>query len=454
MNSRNHDMTSGSPTLQLVQFALPMLIGNIFQQLYNLVDSVIVGRLIGAEALAAVGATGSVTFLFFALCNGFASGGGVITAQSFGAKDTFLVRRSIANTAYVMLTLPTFMGIVAFILTPWILLLLNTPGDILANAVLYTRTMCVGILFTSLYNFSSCILRALGDSRTPLYFLIFSCILNAGLDLLFVLVFKMGVFGAGIATVISQFASAVLCLNYAIRKNPYFHISRKDRQPDRGLILQIVRLGFPLSLQFALISLSSMALQRVVNRFGAITVAAFTATNRIEQMIHQPYQSLSAALTTFCGQNYGAGNKKRVLEGYHRGALLMACFTLLMIPVVQLFGHEIVSIFVAETQVIDLGAKAIRITSLFYPALGMIYVIRGIQNGLGDARFAMMNGIVEVIGRFTVPVLMTGIASIGVWGIWWSAGIVWFLSGFTAWLRYLQYRKKAGLVGIEEHTFS
>ena len=446
MSNRNLDMTNGAPTRLLLRFALPMLIGNIFQQLYNLADSVIVGRLVGAEALAAVGATGCVTFLFFALCNGISSGGGVITAQAFGAKDDVLVRKSIANTALVMLILPTVIGGIAFFAAPPLLKLLETPAEIIDNALLYTRTMCVGIIFMSLYNFASSMLRALGDSRTPLYFLIFSCILNVGLDLLFVIVFRMSVFGAGIATVIAQFVSALLCLAYAIRRNPYFRIGRDEMHPDRRLIGRIVRLGVPMSLQFALISLSSMALQRVVNGFGAVTVAVFTAINRIEQIIHQPYQSLSAALTTFCGQNYGAGIKKRVVNGYHRGVLLMTCFTLAMIPVVQLFGRDIVSIFVNDTAVIDMGARAIRITSMFYLCLGMIYVIRGVLNGLGDARFALLNGIVEVIGRFSVPLLLTGIDSVGVWGIWWANGIVWFLSGFTAWLRYLQYRKRIGLV--------
>lgn len=444
-NNRTLNMTTGSPTKLLLIFAMPMLIGNIFQQVYNLVDSIIVGRLIGADALAAIGVTSSVTFLFFALCNGIASGGGIITSQAFGTGDVARIKSSIANTAYVMLIMPTIVGVSAFFFAEDILILLETPDSIMHDALLYTQTMCVGLLFVSVYNFGASMLRALGDSRTPLYFLIFSCFLNAGLDLLFVITFKMGVFGAGIATVISQFISAVICLLYALLANPYFKMTRQEAKLDLPLIWRIVRLGIPLSLQFSLIAISCMALQRVVNSFGAVPVAAFTAISRIEQMIHQPYQTLSAALATYCGQNYGAGKYKRVLSGYRKSMLMMALFTVVMVPVVQIFGRQIVGIFVDDADVISMGTTAMRICSLFYIFLGVIYVVRGILNGLGDASFALLNGIVEVIGRFTVPIWLTQIPEIDVWGIWWSVGVVWLISGFTAWLRYLQYRRKLGL---------
>ncbi|MBO2516309.1 MAG: MATE family efflux transporter [Clostridiales bacterium] len=450
VRNRTLNMTSGNPARLLIVFALPMLIGNIFQQFYNLVDSIIVGRLISADALGAIGATSSVTFLFFALCNGIASGGGVITSQFFGMGDAGQVRKSIVNTAYVMLVMPAVVGGIAFVLAESMLRLLNTPEQILPDALAYTRAMCIGIIFVSVYNFASSMLRALGDSRTPLYFLIFSCFLNAGLDLLFVAVFHQGVLGAGIATVISQFVSAVICLVYAVRKNPYFKPRKDELKLDMHLVRQIVRLGVPLSLQFSLIAVSSMALQRVVNGFGPVAVDAFTATNRIEQMIHQPYQTLSAALATYCGQNWGAGDRKRVLQGYRKALLMMAVLTAVMVPLVRIFGRGIMGIFVSSgdensAAVIDLGTQGLKLTSLFYLFLGMIYVVRGILNGLGDAKFALLNGVVEIIGRFTVPYLLTTTLGIGVTGIWWSSGIVWFLSGFTAWLRYIGYKRKVGL---------
>ena len=185
-----------------------------------------------------------------------------------------------------------------------------------------------------------------------------------------------------------------------------------------------------------------MALQRVVNNFGPVAVAAFTATSRVEQVIHQPYQTLGAALSTFSGQNFGAKKKDRVILGYRKAMLMMAIFSLIMLPVIQIFGAGITRLFVEDAEVIEMGAKALRITSWFYVFLGLIYMVRGVLNGIGDATFSLINGITEVVGRFTVPVALTAIAAIGVWGIWWSVGIVWFMSGATAYLRYLYMRKK------------
>lgn len=440
--SKTTDMTTGSAVRHILIFSVPMLIGNIFQQLYNLADSIIVGRLIGANALAAVGATSSITFFFFALCNGIGSGGGIITSQSFGSQDYKRVKSCIANTGYIMLAFPIVVGTVAFLLARPLLLLLNTPENILIDAIIYVRTMSVGLLFVSLYNYVSAMLRALGDSKTPLYFLIFSCILNVGLDILCIRTFNMGVLGAGFATVVSQFLSGLLCIIYAFRQNQYFKLTSEDLKYNKNVALSTLKLGIPLSLQFSLIAISCMALQRVVNAFGAVAVAAFTATSRIEQLVHQPYQTLSASLSTFSGQNYGANKNDRVIKGYHKSMLIMAIFTLFIVPIIQIFGDNITSWFVSDIEVIEMGGKALRITSYFYIFLGMIYVVRGVLNGIGDAFFAMFNGVVEVVGRFTVPILMTSMATIGLWGIWWSVGVVWGLSGITAWLRYIYQRKR------------
>lgn len=440
--SNTRDMTEGSIVRQILLFSIPMLIGNVFQQLYNMVDSIIVGQFVGADALASVGATSSITFFFFALCNGIGSGGGIVTSQSFGGHDDKRVRSCIANTGYIMIVFPVVIGTLAFCLARTLLIFLSTPENILNDAVIYIRTMSVGLLFVSLYNYISSMLRALGDSKTPLYFLIFSCLLNVVLDLLFVRTFNMGVYGAGLATIIAQFASGVLCIIYAFWKNAYFRLKREDLEFKKDMVWQTLRLGIPFSLQFSLIAISCMALQKVVNAYGSVCVAAFTATSRIEQLVHQPYQTLSAALSTFCGQNYGAKKNDRVIKGYKKSMLIMVIFTLIILPVMQIFGDNITSWFVSDAEVIAMGGRSLRITSLFYIFLGMIYVVRGVLNGVGDAFFAMFNGIVEVIGRFTVPLLLTGIAAIGLWGIWWSVGVVWGLSGITSWIRYLYQKKR------------
>ncbi len=435
-------MTEGSPVKLLINFSIPMLIGNIFQQLYNLADSIIVGQFLGSDALAAIGTTGSISFFFFALCNGIGSGGGIITSQYFGQGDSQKVRNCMVNTGYIMFIFPLIVGTIAFFIAEPFLILLGTPENIMEDSVTYLKITCIGLLFVSIYNYISSMLRALGDSKTPLYFLVFSCILNVILDIICVYSFGWGVAGAGIATIFSQLVSGALCMIFALKKNPYFKFLHPDFNLNHIIILRTIKLGVPLSLQFSLIAISCMALQRVVNSYGAVAVAAFTATNRIEQIIHQPYQTLSAALATYCGQNYGAMKKDRMILGYRKSMLLMATFTAIMVPLIFIFGSQITSIFVNDPEVIEMGTRGLRIGSIFYIFLGMIYIVRGILNGVGDAFFALFNGIVEVIGRFSVPFILTAIPAIGLWGIWWSVGIVWFMSGFTAWLRYLFIKKK------------
>lgn len=442
MKNLTMNMTEGGITGLLIRFSIPMLMGNLFQQLYNIVDSIIVGKLVGADALAAVGVTGPMGFFFFALCNGIGAGGGIVTSQSFGSGDTKNVKSCITNVGYIMIAFPFVVGIAAFFLSGPLLRLLDTPSDIFPEAFTYLRITCIGLVFVSVYNYISSMLRALGDSKTPLYFLIFSCILNIFLDLLFVKTFGMGVFGAGVATLISQFISGAACIVFAFRTNEYFRLSKADMKVNPEVIRRSVKIGVPLSLQFSLIAISTMALQRVVNTFGAVAVAAFTATSRVEQLIHQPYQSLSAALSTFSGQNFGARKMDRLLKGYRKGMKLMVIFTGLMLLVMQIFAKQITSIFINEPDVIEMGAMSLKITSWFYFFLGLIYTVRGVLNGVGDSFFALYNGIIEVIGRFTFPILMTMIPFFGVWGIWWSVGVVWLLSGVTAWGRYLGFRRK------------
>ncbi len=436
------DMTYGSPAKHILFFSLPALMGSIFQQIYTLADSIIVGRFIGSNAFAAVGATSSITFLFFALCNGTGSGGGIIVSQYYGAHNDDKVKNCIINTGLIMLMVPVIFGMTGFILAPAILKLLGTPALILEDAVLYTRYMSIGLLFVSLYNYLASILRALGDSKTPLYFLILSTIVNIILDIAFICFLSMGIKGAALATVISQLISVLGCGVYACRTNRYFKFQKRDLSITLRMSYHIIRLGIPLSIQFGLIAISSMAVQRIVNSYGTVVVAAFTATNRIEQIIHQPYMSLGTSLSTFCGQNYGAEKNRRVYSGYKAGIMIMVLLSVVLILCMQLFSDNITGIFVSDPDVVSLSALGLRINSAFYLALGMIYVIRGVLSGIGDAFFPLLNGIVEIIGRFTLPLFMTSYLGYGETGIWLSCGIVWFLSGFTAWLRYISYSRK------------
>ena len=285
-------------------------------------------------------------------------------------------------------------------------------------------------------------MTALGDSKTPLYFLIFSSILNAILDVVFVCGFEMGVFGAAVATVIGEIIAGVGCLIYAIRYNPYFKISRRHLKPEKLMIWKAVRLGIPLAMQNCLIAVSCAAVQRVVNSFGAIAVAAFTATGRVEQLLHQPYGSWSAALSTYSGQNLGAGKPDRLQSGYRKSLLIMSVFSVIMFLVMQVAGEAIVKLFVDDPEVIALGGTAMRITSLFYIPLGFINVTRGMLNGVGDALFSFINGIVEMFCRILLPVMLLMIPGMGVWSVWWATGFTWLISAVFCMLRYFSWKKK------------
>ena len=450
MKSRTMNMTRGKPLYLLTVFAIPMLIGNLFQQAYNLADSIIVGRFIGAAALAAVGATGSISFLFFSVCNGISSGGGIITARFFGAEDHRNVKKAIANSAYIMLAASLVMSALAYAATPKALSLMGTPADILPDAITYMRMTCLSVPLIGVYNYASAMLRALGDSRTPLYFLIVACLLNVAMDLIFVRVLYMGVFGAALATMLAQFIAGVGCLLFALKKNPYFRLSREYLRPDKGIILSAVRLGLPLAMQWSLIAVSTTALQSFVNTFGTTAVAAFTATNRIEQLVQQPFGSLSMALSTYAGQNIGAQKDGRIKEGLRDAFLIIAVFSAAMLAVMQLFGDGIIGIFVNEADVVALGGRAIKLTSWFYIFLGLIYITRGTLNGVGDALFSFINGFVEMIGRIFIPMLLAMIPAVGVWGIWWTAGLTWLLSALFCVLRYLSWNRKRARLAVRQ----
>ena len=442
MKSYVKDMTEGNPTGLLLTFMLPMVVGNVFQQLYNMVDSMIVGKYVGADALAAVGATGSLNFLIFSLCGGMANGIGIIISQYFGAGNDNGVKKAIANAVYIMATSALLMGVIGLVFSRKLLIFLNTPENILDDSVLYMQIMCIGILAVGLYNCIAAILRAVGDSKTPLYFLIVASILNIALDLLFVKTFNMGVAGAGIATIISQLLAGIGSLAFAFIKNPYFKIGRDQMKAEKMIIAQCVRMGIPLAFQTSLIAISCVALQSVVNTFGSVVVAAFTATSRIEQLVQQPYNSLGMAVSTFTGQNIGAGKLDRVKQGLRKGMIIMAIFTFVMIPLAQFGGEFIMKLFVNEEDVIALGSQALKITSWFYIFLGSIYVARGMLNGAGDATFAFINGIVEMAGRICFAKPLTMIPAIGVWGVWLATALTWFVAGTISVGRYLQGKWK------------
>lgn len=442
--TKTTDMTVGNPIGHILRFALPLLVGNVFQQLYNMVDSLVVGNFVGANALAAVGNCGAVNSLFFAMANGLSIGIGILAAQYFGAHDEEKIKTVIGNAVYVLGMVALIMSVFGILLSPLVMRILGTPDTIRADSVVYMRVTCAGMLGIAFYNGTAAILRALGDARTPLYFLILSSIVNVILDLVFVLRMDMGVLGVGLATVIAELISAIVCMLYAYRKVSFFRLGKVDMRPDRKMIVRAFELGIPIAMQSAMISVSRMVLQGVINSFGESVMAASNIINRIEELVQQPFSSLHAALTTYAGQNIGARDTERVRKGYRQSAIVAVGFGLLIIPIAYLFGEKIVGAFVKDAEVIAIGTTALHINSLFYAVVGMIHVSRAVLNGCGDTGFALMNGLTEVICRVCYSQFFTRIPALGYWGIWVTTAATWTTTAFVCIIRYMSgiWKKK------------
>ena len=429
-------MTVGNPLSHILKFAVPLLVGNIFQQFYSMVDSIVVGRYVGANALAAVGTCNSSVFLFFSLTSGLAVGMGIIVAQYFGAKNDTQIKKTITSGAYVLLGMSILVGVLAYCLAPVILHLLQTPEEIIGDSITYMSTSCFGIIGIALYNEIASVLRALGDSKTPLYFLFLSSITNIVLDLLLVLSFGMGVFGVALATVISQYISFAACAVFAVKKVSYFKLDKEDLRPQKKIIFESFRLGIPIALQNSMIAISMMVLQGIVNAFGTSVMAAYTVVGKVEMIVQQPYGSLSMAITNYSGQNIGAGRLDRVKQGFKISTVIALVFSLMLLPIAYIFGETIIRFFVTEPAVIEIGARALRINSICYFALGMIYVPRAVLNGCGDTGFSMINGITEVACRIGYYNILTRIPAIGYWGIWFTTCATYVTTAIICCIRY------------------
>lgn len=439
------NMTTGNEAKLILMFALPLVAGNLFQQLYNIVDSAIVGQFLGYDKLAAVGSTGSITFLFYSICNGLSVGAGILVAQSFGAGLHKEVKKFIVNSAYVLFAVGILISVISTLVAEPVLRFLDTPLTILPDAVSYMQINCIGTVAVAAYNWISAILRSLGDSKTPLIFLIVASILNIILDIIFVLPLNMGVGGAALATVISQGISAVASIIFAIKKNPYFRFSREDFSFSSSHSQRVVKIGLPIALQSGMISISMIFLQKTANAFGETVMAAYTATMKIEQLIHQPFISLNAALSTFTGQNIGAAKLDRVSKGYKKTILMACAFGLFMLCVFFLLAYPIMMIFVSEPSVIEIGAWALKVSCCFYCPLSLIHVTRGLLNGAGDVGFAFINGVAEVIGRIGFALLLVNCTPLGMCSIWLTTCLTWTLTGIMCVLRYKAgiWKKKA-----------
>lgn len=438
------DMTKGNEIALLIKFTVPMLLGNLFQQFYNLADSIIIGRFGNEYSLPSIGAVGSVNFLFFSLCLGMSAGVGIMISQNFGAGKDDYVKKIVGNAIYITLAAGILMSVVSVVFARPILTLMKTPQECMPEALLYMRIVCGATFLVAGYNMISSILRALGDSKTPLVFLVVACLINVVLDIVTVVLLHWGVAGVAVATVFSQTIAMIGSILVGVKRNPYLQLKKYHMDLNTDIVDKAVRLGIPLALQNALIAFSCLALQTVVNSFGSDVMTAYTVTGRVEQFVQQPFGSLGTAVSTFAGQNAGARKLDRVKSGCIKSVMLVAVFSVIMIAVMFAFGENIVWIFTKNEKAIEIGAAGLRITSMFYFFLGLIYVFRGMLNGVGDAAFALINGIIEVVGRIGFATILMAIPGVGLWGCWYTNGLTWAITGIGCVVRYMRgkWRKK------------
>lgn len=392
------DMTTGSIVKHLLMFAVPLMIGNLFQQLYNTVDSIVVGKFVGKEALAAVGSVTPICNMLIGFFNGFASGAGVIISRYYGAHDSGNVRKSVQTTMAMTYVLSVFLSILGVALVPPLLRMMETPEDVFGQAAEYLRIYFAGLSGLLIYNMGAGILRAVGDSRRPLYFLIFSTVTNTVLDIVLVKTMDHGIAGVALATIISQFASAVLVLVVLTRSRSDYRIRWKETRIDFRILKSICIVGLPSAIQMAVTSFSNVFVQSYINRFESSCMAGWTVCNKLDAFVLLPITSLNLAVTTFVGQNLGAGNPERARKGTYRTFLLAELFCLLLVPLLLLFAPQLVWVFNEDPEVIEFGVFFVRMMAPFYFVVCVNQIFAGSLKGAGDSQSCMF----IMLGSFVV----------------------------------------------------
>ncbi|WP_106485054.1 MATE family efflux transporter [Bacteroides sp. Marseille-P3684] len=401
------EMTSGAPLPLILNFTLPLLLGNLLQQTYSLVDAAIVGKFLGINALASVGASSSVIFLILGFCNGCCGGFGIPIAQKFGAHDYSTMRKYVWASLKLTMVMSVLIAIVTSLLCAFILRTMRTPENIFYDAYLYLLITFIGVPCTFFYNLFSCIIRALGDSKTPFWFLLFSTILNILLDLFCILVLGWGVAGASIATVVSQGLSAFLCYHYMMRKFEILQATPSERRFDRRLALNMLGIGVPMGLQFSITAIGSIMLQSANNALGTACVAAFTSAMHIKMFFLCPLESLGMAMATYCGQNYGAGKPERIWSGIKASFLLMGVYVVANFFILWFGAKYMALLFVSasEVEIIKDTELFLHVAATFFPMLGLLCILRYSIQGVGYTTLAMLSGVSEMIARILVSVL-------------------------------------------------
>lgn len=423
-----NDLTTEKPMKLIIGFTIPILIGNIVQQFYYVIDSIIVGQYLGVNALAAVGSTGSLTFLVIGWVMGMTGGFAILVAQRYGADDMKGVKHYMAMSFFLCLIMSIIMTAVLVWINGPILRLMNTPREIFDDTYRFIRVIYIGLPATFAYNILASVLRALGDSKTPLYFLILSSIVNVILDFIFIPGLAMGVEGAGYATVISQAFASVLCFIYMVKKYPVLRLTKEDVYLSGRSIKRLIGMGTPMGLQFSITAIGSMIVQVALNGLGPIYIAAFTACGKIQNIITQPFPSLGASMATFVGQNTGAGRIDRVKEGVKADIIITLLCSAFSVIAVLVFGDVLVRLFVTEDSgmVVEKARVYFYAVAGFYPALGLIYVYRNSLQGLGYGLLPMLGGIFELLARALVIMVLA--KPFGYVGICFANPVAWIFA--------------------------
>ncbi|RKD96907.1 MATE family efflux transporter [Marinifilum flexuosum] len=436
------DFTSGNVSKLIFNFTLPMLLGNVFQQLYNVVDSIIVGKVLGKEALASVGASFPIIFTLIALLIGIGSGFSIVISQFYGAKDINSVKKSI-DTMYIFLFVAgLFASIFGIYYSEELFLLLQLPLELIPQATTYLNIYMAGMILFFGFNGTSSVLRGLGDSKTPLYFLILASLFNILFDVLFVMVFKWGIAGAAWATVIAQGGAFVTGILYLNRTHKIMKFSLSKLSFDKALFIKSLKIGLPSGIQHTFVAIGMMALLGIVNTFGTDVIAAYTAAGRIDSLAMMPAMNFSQAVAAFVGQNLGANKIERVRKGFKATFLMSNLFCILMTAIIVIFGSQLMKMFTTDPNVIAIGEKYLIIVSSFYLLFSTLFTTNGVLRGAGDTLIPMFITlfslwIIRIPGAYFLS------SQIGETGIWWSIPIGWSMGALLSYLYYLTGKWKS-----------
>ena len=436
------DLTTGSPMKIFIMFSIPILLGNLFQQLYNMVDTIIVGQYLGEEALAAVGTTGCLMFLVLGFANGIAQGFGVMIAQAFGAGNHKQLRHFVALIVVLTILVSLILSLPTTIFSKNLLMLLNVPDNILAMADSYIKVIFAGLILTMAYNVEASILRGVGDSKTPLYFLLLASVLNIILDFVLIVFAKMGTAGAAYATVIGQGVSAVLCFIYMHVKFPLLRLSREDFYYDWDNSKKLLSLGIPMAINYSITAIGTMILQAAINVFGSSVVASYTAASKIINLTTQTMPSLGTTSATYCGQNLGAGKYGRIYKGMRCGFVLCAIVGVLGAVISLIAEPWMISMFIPNPTAEAMGYAHIylvRACTCMIP-LAWIFVYRSAMQGLNQALVPMLCGTVELVSRFLVIAIVS--KPFGYSGVCWTDPVCWLVTGVMVLAAYLLWERK------------